>query len=92
MEWKIRGWIEELHYRVHTVQSATPSAEHMAMREPRTYTPIRGCMERSSSFGACLLTIYIVIPNTAVFGPTKLIGTIASTTTARMKISDDEDF
>ena len=33
------------------------------------------------------------IPNTAVFGPTKLIGTIASTTTtARMKISDDEDF
>ena len=34
-----------------------------------------------------------LIPNTAVFGPTKLIGTIASTTTtARMKISDDEDF
>ena len=30
-----------------------------------------------------------LIPNTAVFGPTKLIGT---TTTARMKISDDEDF
>ena len=31
-----------------------------------------------------------IIPNTAVFGPTKLIGTIASittTTTARMKIS-----
>ena len=33
----------------------------------------------------------IIIPNTAVFGPTKLIETIASTTTARMKISA-EDF
>ena len=32
---------------------------------------------------------YIVIPNTAVFGPTKLIGTIPST--MRMKILD-EDF
>ena len=36
----------------------------------------------------------VFIPNTAVFGPTKLIETIPSTTTttARMKISDDEDF
>ena len=38
-------------------------------------------------------TIIIFIPNTAVFGPTNFIETIASTTTtARMKISDDEDF
>ena len=39
--------------------------------------------------------ILVLIPNTAVFGPTNFIETIASTTTAtttaRMKISD-EDF
>ena len=34
-----------------------------------------------------------IIPNTAVFGPTNFIETIASTTTtARLKFSDDEDF
>ena len=42
--------------------------------------------------GFCYRIVYFVyIPNTAVFGPTNFIETIASTTTARMKISA-EDF
>ena len=39
--------------------------------------------------------MYVIIPNTAVFGPTNFIETTTTTTTARMKIWMkilDEDF